>query len=74
MTVFGREVDFDPLFASHDALFSHIKKVSNREELTFGEVVWLTEWRSVLSLRPRYIELISSVVFQAQHPHGEQVR
>ena len=46
VSVFGKDVDFDPLFASHEALFKHIKTVSNREELTFGDVKWITEFRS----------------------------
>lgn len=45
--IFGRDVDYPLLLKDHDALFSHIKKVTNRSELEFGEIKWITEWRLV---------------------------
>ena len=45
--IFGQEVDFNPLLASREALIAFVKGLSNRSELEFGQLKWVSEWRSV---------------------------
>lgn len=47
MLVSGHEVDLNALFASREALIKFVKDVTNRPELEFGNMSWLSEWRSV---------------------------
>lgn len=45
LIVFGRQVPYDALLTNHEALKQFVKKVTNRDELKFGNIRWSSEWR-----------------------------
>lgn len=48
LVIAGHEVDFESLFAGREAaIIKFVKDWTNRPELEFGKMRWLSEWRSV---------------------------
>lgn len=45
--IFGQQLDLDSLFASREVLIKFVKDFTNRPELEFGNMKWLSDWRSV---------------------------
>lgn len=54
--MFGHGVDIDSLHASREALIKHIKETTNRHELEFGELSWISEWRPNIRMADKFGE------------------
>ena len=45
VTVGGAEIDFATVASSREALIKTVYEITKREELEFGDIIWLSEYR-----------------------------
>ena len=45
LMVWGQDADYDALLANPDSVVDYIRKITNRQDLKFGPVQNLSEWR-----------------------------
>ncbi|KAF7798988.1 hypothetical protein EIP86_010217 [Pleurotus ostreatoroseus] len=67
--IVGSDVDYPTLVQDHQALFNHIKKVTNRKELEFGKVKYVTEWRPNIRMADKFGEGRVFIAGDAAHVH-----
>ncbi|KAF7798986.1 hypothetical protein EIP86_010215 [Pleurotus ostreatoroseus] len=64
-------LNFEPLFEEdHQALFAHIRKVSNRPELEFGKIKWLSEWKPNIRMANKFGEGRAFIIGDSAHVHS----
>ena len=68
----GREVDISALAADHEAIWKFIRDTTNHQELEFGELTWISEFRYAARYQFQYSSLL--MLHQAKYPNGRQVQ
>ncbi|KAJ3518626.1 hypothetical protein NM688_g9412 [Phlebia brevispora] len=73
--IYAPPKDLKAISDDRDALFKFIKDVTNRHELEFGNITWMSEWRANIRMANKFSEGRVFIVGDAAHihaPHGAQ--
>ncbi|KAF8900711.1 FAD binding domain-containing protein [Gymnopilus junonius] len=66
----GTDVDVDQLLSDRGALLNHIIKATRREDIKFGELVTIEEWRPNIRMANKFSDRRVFIIGDAAHIHS----